>query len=184
MPATNLPSVDYLRHLFDEVNRLYFDGFLDPPVLKWNSRLRTSAGRFFPGSRKYFRFKPIIEVAAYLFEETDALELIRDTIAHEMIHYWLWVRRRPYGHGSDFLTKMRAMGVKRYNPVPRLRPFRYVYKCPACSKEFFARKKLGVLACAKCCRAFSKGRYDSQFNLTLFRTVIPTTEQESLKLNL
>jgi predicted SprT family Zn-dependent metalloprotease len=159
-----------LAEIFARLNGEHFDGFLDIPVLRWNARLRTSAGRFVPGSRRFFRESPpIIEIASYLREEPEAARLIADTIAHEMIHYWLWVRRRPYGHTEEFLVKMRAMGVSRYNPVPRKRPYRYVYACDACAMEFFARRKLGVLACAKCCKLHAGGFYDPRFRLRLAR---------------
>jgi predicted SprT family Zn-dependent metalloprotease len=154
--------------LFREVNERFFDGFLDCPDLVWNTRLRSSAGRFVPGSRRYFiTFPAKIEIASYLMEEANADELIRDTLAHEMIHYWLWVRKRPYGHSPEFLTKMKEMGVSRYNSVPRVRPPKYLYQCLACSRDFPARKRLGPLACAICCKAYSGGRYDARFKLVL-----------------
>jgi predicted SprT family Zn-dependent metalloprotease len=161
-----------LLALFLEINRVYFDGFLDPPLLHWNSRLRSSAGRFIPGSRKFWRaFPPKIEVASYLREEIKATALIYDTVAHEMIHYWLWVRRRPYGHTPEFLIKMKQMGVSRYNPVPRTRPYKYLYQCLSCQKNFPTRKKLGILACAQCCQKHSNGKYDPRFKLVLNRTL-------------
>ena len=153
---------------YAELNATYFEGQLDAPVLRWNSRLRSSAGRFIPGSRKWFsEVPPVIEVASYLLEEKDGAKHIRDTIAHEMIHYWLWVRRRPYGHTAEFSAKMREMGTLRYNPVPRLRPHKYKYRCPNCAREFPARRKLGKLACKQCCISYAAGRYDARFRLQL-----------------
>lgn len=161
-----------LLAVFADINEKAFDGFLDPPILRWNSRLRTSAGRFIPGSRKFFhQAPPTIEVASYLMEEQQARDLIFDTIAHEMIHYWLWVRRKPYGHTAEFLAKMREMGVSRYNSVPRTRPYRYVYRCGGCTKEFPAKKRLGMLACADCCKTHAGGRFDARFKLELARTL-------------
>ena len=161
---------DSLEQVFEKVNRRHFDGFLDPPVLRWNSRLRSSAGRFIPGSRMFFASRPsFIEVASYLQQEESAAALIEDTMAHEMIHYWLWVRRRPYGHGSEFHTKMKLMGVSRYNPVPKTKGPKYVYQCPVCETEFPTRRKLGVLACARCCREHSHGKFDSRFKLEMRR---------------
>jgi len=169
-----------LQQYFEQVNQTHFDGFLEAPVLRWNSRLRSSAGRFIPGSRKFWKeLPPVIEIATYLQREERAHELILDTMAHEMIHYWLWVRRKPFGHTGDFLKKMREMGVSRYNPVPRLRPFRYVYGCSCCQKEFPAKRELGVLACAHCCKAHANGRFDSRFRLQLLRHL---TREEGLKL--
>ncbi len=170
-----------LTSIFQRINLQHFDGFLDLPQLVWNSRLRSSAGRFIPGSRKWInQAPPKIEVASYLLEETRAAELIEDTIAHEMIHYWLWVRRKPYGHTSEFMQKMREMGVSRYNSVPKLRPYRYVYRCTSCSRDFPAKKKLGVLACANCCKAHSGGRFDPRFKLVLSRAL---SRDEGLELS-
>lgn len=168
-----------LRQLFERINLAHFDGFLDAPVLRWNSRLRSSAGRFFPGSRRFPELRqPAIEVASYLLEESTAEALIADTMAHEMIHYWLWVRRKPYGHTAEFMQKMREMGVSRYNPVPRPRPYKYIYRCSGCSTEFPARRRLGLLACAKCCKLHAGGKFDIRFKLELFRSL--ATEQAVL----
>lgn len=157
-----------LESIFQVVNEKHFDGFLDAPVLAWNSRLRSAAGRFIPGSRKFFRqAPPKIEVASYLLQEEGAEALIHDTVAHEMIHLWLWVRRRPYGHTGEFLTKMREMGATRYNPVPKLRGPKYIYRCPSCEKDFPARRKLGVLACLDCCKKESGGKFDRRFRLVM-----------------
>jgi predicted SprT family Zn-dependent metalloprotease len=167
-----------LESLFEDINRRHFDGFLDPPILAWNSRLRSSAGRFIPGSRKFLRESPpVIEVASYLLSEPNARELVADTLAHEMIHYWLWVRRKAYGHTPEFWDKMTSMGVSRYNPVPRTRPFRYIYRCPVCQSDFPARRKLGVLACARCCRQHAGGTYDSRFRLFLAQRCGPASER-------
>jgi predicted SprT family Zn-dependent metalloprotease len=164
-----------LLSLFQEINLLHFDSFLDPPALSWNPRLRASAGRFIPGSRKFWRaFPPRIEVASYLLEEANAPVLVKDTMAHEMIHYWLWVRRSAYGHTPEFLAKMRLMGVNRYNSVPRTRPFKYLYECAFCDRNFPARRKLGPLACASCCAEHSAGQYDPRFKLILSRMIDPS----------
>jgi predicted SprT family Zn-dependent metalloprotease len=114
---------------------------------------------------------PKIEIASYLLEEVQAHHHVYDTLAHEMIHYWLWVRRRPYGHTPEFLEKMRLMGVLRYNPIPRKRPHKYQYQCGFCQQIFPARKKLGALACLACCKKYSNGKYDIRFKLVLCTTM-------------
>ena len=166
------PRVDLLQ-IFNQLNAQHFDGFLDPPVLRWNGRLKTSAGRFFPGTRRRVLYSrpPIIEVASYLCNEPEGEIHVRETLAHEMIHYWLWVRHRPYGHTDEFYSKMNAMGARRYNPVPKRRPHKYVYSCPGCKGEFKSRRKLARLACAKCCKAFNGGKYSDDFKLVLTLTL-------------
>lgn len=171
-----------LREVFYELNLQHFEGVLGRPDLLWNSRLRTVAGRFIPGRRlrgvgkeklgwmwnRGLVRKPLIEIANYLCEEKNAEELVRDTMGHEMIHYWLWIRRRPYGHTSEFLKKMKEMGVSRYNTVPRNRPYRYQYRCPACFDITPARKILKNLACGACCKKHNRGQYDQRFRLELW----------------
>lgn len=113
---------------------------------------------------------PVIEVAAYLKEEGErAVTLITETLGHEMIHYWLWSRRKPYGHTAEFLAKMREIGVARYNPVPRLRPPKYVYVCPGCSREYPARRRWRGLACARCCDEHNGGKFHPRFQLRMTR---------------
>ena len=163
-----------LIEVFQKINLESFDGFLEVPRIVWNSRLRSSAGRFVPGRRKFLhQSPPTIEIASYLLEEAQAKDLIYDTMAHEMIHYWLWVRQKPYGHTPEFLAKMKAMGVSRYNSVPRTRPHKYIYKCPACSKDFPAKRRLGTLACANCCKQYAGGRFDARFRLVLAEVLKP-----------
>ena len=151
-----------LVRIFSEWNLKSFGGELPIPEIRWNSRLRSSAGRFIPS-----RGKSIIEIANYLCEEQDAEALIRDTIGHEMIHYWLWVKRRPYGHTPEFHQKMREIGVSRYNSVPRLRPFKHCYACGTCGQKIFVRKRLKTAACAQCCDRHAQGKYHSHYKLKL-----------------
>lgn len=109
-----------LAAIFNELNHKHFDGFLEAPKLAWNSRLRKSAGRFIPARRKWFKkFPPTIEVASYLLGKPNPEKLVTDTMAHEMIHYWLWVRGQPYGHTPEFYKKLKIVGAPRYNLNPK-----------------------------------------------------------------
>ena len=165
MPSS--PHLLDLAPLFDELNERHFDGFLEKPQMVWNNRLRSSAGRFIPGSRKWIlQAPPRIEIASYLAAHPDVHAMVRDTMGHEMIHYWLWVRRQPYGHTPEFYAKMRQMGVSRYNPIPRYRPYKWMYRCGSCMTAFPARRRFSnPFACAKCCKQYTGGRYDSRFKL-------------------
>lgn len=159
-----------LVQLFSELNQKHFDGLLPTCDLHWNSRLRVVAGRFSPRKRlpNDFRFglKPaLIEIAGYLRQKPDGPKLIEDTLGHEMIHYWLWIRGRPYGHTAEFLKKMRAMGVNRYNPCPERRAFKYLYGCPHCKRTYPSRKHVKALACKSCCDKHNRGRFDARFRL-------------------
>lgn len=151
-----------LVRMFSEWNLRSFGGELPILELRFNPRLRISAGRFIPceGSA-------IIEIASYLMEESNPEDLIKDTLGHELIHYWLWVKNRPYGHTSEFHQKLMEIGVSRYNTVPRHRPFKHIYSCQSCEQKIFVRKKLKTAACAACCNQYAQGKYHKQFKLKL-----------------
>jgi predicted SprT family Zn-dependent metalloprotease len=151
-----------LVRIYTEWNLKSFHGELPMIELRWNPRLKTTAGRFFPDPQN-----PVIEIAAYLLDEADGESLIRDTLGHEMIHLWLWNRQQPYGHTAEFHAKMEEIGVSRYNSVPRHRPFKHCYVCGHCDQKIFVRKKLESPACAACCNQHAEGRYHVQFKLRL-----------------
>lgn len=162
--------VDLLA-LFQAWNVQSFDSFLEPPLLTWNHRFRACAGRFIPGSRGFFRAQPgrpsQIEVASYFLSQDQAEGKVRDTLGHEMVHYWLWLRKRPYGHTAEFLAKIRQMGVSRYNLYPQGGlPAKYFYRCPQCARQFPTRRLWKQrYGCAACCRQHRKGRFSSDFLL-------------------
>jgi predicted SprT family Zn-dependent metalloprotease len=148
--------------MFSEWNLKSFGGKLPVPEIRWNPRLKTSAGRFIPKAKR-----SIIEIAEYLLAEEDAEALIRDTLGHEMIHYVLWVQRKPYGHTVEFYKIMESIGVSRYNSVPKHRPFKHCYVCSSCDQKILVRKRLKSAACADCCNQFAKGKYEKQYQLKL-----------------
>ncbi len=160
-----------LIRMFTEWNLRSFQGKLPALELRWNSRLQTTAGRFIPDPER-----PVIEVASYLIDEENAEFLVRDTLGHEMIHYWLWMKQKPYGHTPLFHEKMQEIGVSRYNPVPKHRPFKHCYVCDRCEQRILVRKRLKTAACAACCNQHSNGKYHAQFKLRLEPGLIPAVD--------
>jgi predicted SprT family Zn-dependent metalloprotease len=161
-----LGSVNLLEALFHDLNRQFFGSLLPLPKLLWNSRLSSTAGRFCPGSRNPLRPRPPeIEVASYLRDLPEAEMHVRDTVLHEMIHYYLWHVKRPHGHTAEFHQIMRRVGAKRYNPVPKERAPKHWYECPCCRKRMPAKRKLGISACAACCKRHNGGQYSERFRL-------------------
>lgn len=161
--------MDLIR-CFAEWNLKSFGGKLPVPELRFNSRLKTTAGRFIPARRNRLGVaiaKPIIEVASYLTTLSNGEELIKDTMGHEMIHYWLWFFRKPYGHTPSFHQKMNEIGVSRYNTAPQHRPFKHCYVCDECGQKILVRKRLPKAACAACCNQHSAGAYHAKFALRL-----------------
>lgn len=155
-----------LEPLFHELNRLYFENTLPLPKLSWNTRLSSTAGRFAPGSRNPLRTKmPHIEVASYLRSRHDGQEHIRDTLLHEMVHYYLWHQKKPYGHTAEFHVILKRVGGKRYNPVPIERAPKHFYECPNCEVRFPTKRKLGAVACAICCKKLNGGHFSERYLL-------------------
>jgi predicted SprT family Zn-dependent metalloprotease len=155
-----------LEQLFHELNRDHFRGELPLPKLGWNSRLSSTAGRFCTGSRNpIFPRPPVIEVASYLRDVQNGEMHVRDTVLHEMIHYYLWFKRRPHGHTPEFSQILKTVGAKRYNTVPKERDWKHWYECPSCSKGFHTRRKLNASACLTCCERFNAGRFTDKFLL-------------------
>lgn len=155
-----------LESIFHELNALHFKNELPIPELSWNTRLSSSAGRFSPGSRSILRERqPHIEVAAYLKNREDGEVHIRDTILHEMVHYYLWHQKKPYGHTAEFHAILKKVGGTRYNPVPIERAPKHFYECPSCAVRFPTKRKLGEVACAICCKKLNGGRFSERFLL-------------------
>jgi predicted SprT family Zn-dependent metalloprotease len=157
-----------LADIFHELNSAHFAGELPIPMLEWNSRLSSTAGRFCPGSRNIlFKREAKIEVASYLRDLADGQDHVRDTVLHEMIHYFLWHRRQPYGHTPEFHQILKRVGAKRFNTVPKFRPVKYWYECPGCLRRIPAKRKMDRYACATCCERFAAGMFKEKFRLRL-----------------
>jgi predicted SprT family Zn-dependent metalloprotease len=186
----NPKNAPCLETLYEKLNQQHFGGILGKPKLKWNSRLRSSAGRFAPMPRRVFLNRliahrdPTIEIASYLLDHPDSPHHITDTLAHEMIHYWLWDRGRPFGHTEEFHRKLKEIGATRYNLAPKFIPHKYEYRCPNCDYVYRAKKRLGGnRACKACCRAHGNGRYDPRFQIYVHRTLTTAERRELTRLN-
>lgn len=177
-------SVLVLEQIFQELNLRHFQGELPLLKISWNSRLRSTAGRFGPGSRNPLRPRaPLIEIAAYLEGIPEGEYHVRDTMLHEMIHYYLWFKKKPYGHTAEFRSIMKRVGARRYNPVPKLSPIKHWYECPKCLIKVPARRKLAVSACAVCCKKYNRGEYSAQFILKKVNGNKPEAIQKTLPPN-
>lgn len=154
-----------LLQVFTLLNEEHFQAKLPVCRLIWNSRLRATAGRFGPARYGRDHKDAVIEIASYLQKIENGADHIRDTMLHEMIHYWLWYRGRPYGHTPEFYSKMKETGAKRYNPVPIVQSIKYYYECPSCEQLYPARRKLGIVACTSCCKKHNRGYFHRRFQL-------------------
>ena len=91
----------------------------------------------------------------------NAWEEIRDTLGHELVHYWLDFHGKPCGHTPEFRTKLEECGFNRYS---RLHPIqaKYLYLCPGCQIKYYRRRR-GTWSCGPC----SGPRYNPHYRLIL-----------------
>ena len=160
-----LPSIDELRALSRALlTNAGAAALADRAVIRWNSRLRNTAGMAFPG-RGLITLNP--RLAQFGPEEIDR------TLRHELAHLlaqWRVGRKRIDPHGKEWKQACADLGLageKRTHdlPLPRHRvPARHFYKCPGCGFELHRVHPLRRnSACVKCCRAHNRGRYDARF---------------------
>ncbi len=124
------------------LQRLSLELFARPFLgrVRFNSRLRTSAGRFLASSQ-------IIEVNPAYVRANGEASLI-DTLKHELIHY----HYPQGGHGPLFRGEAKRIGCNRFcSPLPGRSPA-LRYACIDCGQEYLRRRRVNVrlMRCGKC----------------------------------
>lgn len=148
-----------LHNLFAELNARHFSGTLPSLILRFSGRLKTTGGQYFKKPER------IIQISTRYLAMEQAWDEIRDTLGHEMIHYWLDFLGRPCGHTPEFRAKLRECGFNRYSRLTPVRA-RYLYRCPTCCTPYY-RKRLGVWSCGPC----SGPRFNPAYRLVLAETL-------------
>ena len=98
-------------------------------------------------------------------------EAIKELVIHEVAHA-LCNDIYGFGHGHDnyFREVVIRLGGNltsaKSNIGTAYKPYRYIYKCPNCGKEFKS-KKVRKGACAKCCNEFNNGEYTDKYKWVL-----------------
>ena len=141
--------------------------------VRWNSRMRSTAGMAYPG-------KSLIKLNPRLHEF--GFEEIERTLKHELAHLLAQHRagrRRISPHGREWQKACADLGLddeRRCHDLPlprRTVAKRHHYRCPACGMDLHrVRPMRRPSACLPCCRKHNGGRYDEQFR---FIRVRPTT---------
>ncbi|TFY77231.1 hypothetical protein EWM64_g6781 [Hericium alpestre] len=130
--AAQAQREEYAQSLFDEFNRIVFDGGLPPSTkLTWSKRLLTTAGRarwhrqavsrclhLLPSDLCCSRSKDgvhttEIELATKIL---DSNERIRNTLSHEMCHLACWIINQDPKEGHGRAWKSWAAKVMRKRP--------------------------------------------------------------------
>ncbi|EGK09512.1 SprT family protein [Desmospora sp. 8437] len=108
---------------------------------RFNSRLRTTGGRYFLEDHR-------IEISPRHLEEL-GMEVVGGIIRHELCHYHLHLEGKGYRHrDADFKELLKQVNGLRYTPpLPgnkggRTRPVRYVLQCQACGRKAWRKKRM------------------------------------------
>jgi hypothetical protein len=96
-----------LEALWDELNRQFFDGALEPITMVLSSRMRRKLGHYEPKSAGAPR---IVMSRRHL--RRDGWDAVRDTLLHEMVHQWQDHCGHSVDHGRVFRAKARAVGIE------------------------------------------------------------------------
>lgn len=113
---------------------------------KWNPRLRTTGGRFFPADG-HLDFNPKIY-------ETYGLALFRQIVRHELCHYHLYFQGRGYRHRDpEFKQLLKAVDGLRY--APKLKDqgsVVYHYHCQSCGQDYERQRRINLkrYRCGRC----------------------------------
>jgi len=106
-----MPSIqdERIYEIFDKLNKQYFEGKLPYIRILWcesfgNGKYFKQFGDFtaMPGKRPHIRLSRTL---------CDHPKQIALTLYHEMVHFWLYVNKRPWGHTKEFHIKLKQFKV-------------------------------------------------------------------------
>lgn len=133
-------------------------------VVKWNSRLRTTAGLACWHTKTISLNPKLIEISPSEVQRT-----LRHELAHFLAQYRAG-RRRIEAHGPEWRQACRDLGIPReprcHNlPFKRTRQERkHFYACRECGTTLARVRPLKRrVACLKCCRRHNGGQYEERF---------------------
>jgi SprT-like protein len=115
---------------------------------RFNARLRTTGGRYFPRSHD-------IEISRLHFDKFGREETEK-IIKHELCHYHLHLLNMGYRHrDADFKRLLAQVGGSRYcrSAVDRKREnYKYKLRCLACGLEYLRKRRVDPrkYVCGRC----------------------------------
>lgn len=112
----------------------------------WNSRLRSTGGRFFPKDG-HLDFNP------KLYQEF-GLDIFRKIVRHELCHYHLYYEKKGYKHSDeDFKYLLKKVDGLRYAPKSQQTKVTiHHYICQACGQVYQRKRRVDTRKyyCGKC----------------------------------
>ena len=112
---------------------------------RWNKRLRSTGGRFFPKDG-HLDFNP------KMYEE-HGLDVFRKIVRHELVHYHLYFQGKGYRHAdADFKRLLKQVDGLRYAPALSQSTYKYMYQCSHCGTPYPRKRRVDVarMRCGRC----------------------------------
>ncbi len=166
-----LPEGDFTQCALEAASRRLLEragcpGLAGLVKVRWNYRLRTTAG-LACANEQLVSLNP--RLIAFGMPEVD--RTLRHELAHLVARYRSG-RRRIEPHGPEWRQACVDLGLsneKRCHdlPLPRRRmQAKHHYRCQHCRFDVFrVRPFRRAVACLKCCRTYSGGKYNEKFRL-------------------
>ncbi|MGP4076039.1 SprT family protein [Halobacillus sp. K22] len=136
-----------LQQWTQEISLAYFQKpYVDQ--VEFNSRLRTTGGRYIPSKR-------VIELNPKYLEEL-GLEEFEGIIKHELCHYHLHIEGKGYKHGDrEFKELLKHTNSPRFCkalPSQKKKPELHYYMCTSCGEEYTRKRRVNTkrYGCGKC----------------------------------
>lgn len=135
------PGDDHALQCWVEALSLEYFGKPFTHKARFNSRLRTTGGRYFLEDHR-------IEISPRHLEEL-GMKVVGGIIRHELCHYHLHLEGRGYHHrDADFKNLLKQVNGLRYTPLlpgnsgRRKQPVRYVLQCQTCGRQAWRKKRM------------------------------------------
>lgn len=91
---------ELIYEIYDKLNKQYFDGALPYIRILWGESF--GHGKYFKQFGDFIALpakKPYIRLSRKLCSEPHKIAC---TLYHEMVHFWLYVNKKPWGHTKEF----------------------------------------------------------------------------------
>ena len=101
---------EFIYEVFDKLNKQYFEGKLPYIRILWSEAF--GHGKYFKQFGDFIALpgkRPFIRLSRKLCDEPKQIAL---TLYHEMVHFWLYVNKKPWGHTLEFKKKMKEFKSK------------------------------------------------------------------------
>jgi len=96
---------ELIYEIYDSLNKQYFEGKLPYIRILWTERF--GHGEWFKQFGDFIALpgkRPHIRISKKLCSESKEIARV---LYHEMVHFWLYVNKRSWGHTKEFRKKLK-----------------------------------------------------------------------------